>query len=478
LPAGDPFAEDLGALAYFGIASWGIWRSPQGFAEFDIYLDTDRDGSADAVLYNSRAGETDVFISSLISLREDDFLEVIDEQLINNVDGGFDTAKFYSNVMTLPVSLYNLANPTDSFGDPIPPFITAQSSTVNYWIESYDGSYDIVDVIGTPETPMTSNLLNPALTAFVEGSTLPAAVEDGSQLDVTLVNGTSSPQLLLLHHLNSVDDKAQVVTVIAPSNPTPGPTPGPSTPTTPTTPPVTPTTPPAQQPGTGTATINGQAVSPQFASTPGGRGLTVAAGPIRMALAAVTGGQPVPVPGGNTLVLPQSGSMDVGGSGMAPGSSVTFTLYSTPTVLGTVPVKADGTFAGAIAIPSTVPAGNHTLVTSGNVAGGGAASVSMGVLVKSPAAALGASPTVRVPGASAKKPGSSFKVTATGVQARCFATFSVRGDKVKVRASAAGRATATLTAPMRPGRASVQLVVSGKGCDPVAAGATITVSRR
>ncbi len=47
------------------------------------------------------------------------------------------------------------------------------------------------------------------------------------------------------------------------------------------------------------------------------------------------------------------------------GSTVTFTIFSDPVVLGTATADAQGVATGSFTIPANLPAGNHTIVSSG-----------------------------------------------------------------------------------------------------------------
>ena len=211
----DPLSADAGAMAYFGVSTWQPWRTAADISYFAVFLDTGNDGTPDAVLLNSRLTDTDIFVTQVLSLRMDSPFALIDEQLINNVAGNKDTAKMHSNVMTLPVSLGALANPTDADGNPIAPFISEGSTTVSYWIETTDAGLTVIDAIGHPRVPLRVDLAAPPLTAFDSAANMPAKAMPGRTLTVTLDPATAgaNPRLLMLHHLNALSRKAQVVPV-------------------------------------------------------------------------------------------------------------------------------------------------------------------------------------------------------------------------------------------------------------------------
>lgn len=211
---GDPLSADTPGKAFFGIASWQPWRSTADIASFFISLDTDNDGTADLIVTNRNEGE-DVFVATAFGVRPNDGGAIPSIELINNVAGDKDTAKLHGNVMTLPVNLAALANPTDMAGNPIDPYITAETSTISYWVDAMGRDGRIIDVIGHPLVPLRSDVLAPALTAFTSAGTVPAPSAGGTLLTVTMdqARAGDNPRLLLFHHLNTLARKAQVVSV-------------------------------------------------------------------------------------------------------------------------------------------------------------------------------------------------------------------------------------------------------------------------
>ena len=65
--------------------------------------------------------------------------------------------------------------------------------------------------------------------------------------------------------------------------------------------------------------------------------------------------------------------------GLKPGSTVEIWLFSTPRLLGVVPVNADGTLNVDIPLPSDVPIGEHTAQVSGLDVQGSEISVNAGL---------------------------------------------------------------------------------------------------
>ena len=58
------------------------------------------------------------------------------------------------------------------------------------------------------------------------------------------------------------------------------------------------------------------------------------------------------------------GQMGILASGLTPGDRVEFVVMSTPTLLGTFTVAANGTINGQVSLPSNIALGNHTLVVA------------------------------------------------------------------------------------------------------------------
>jgi outer membrane protein OmpA-like peptidoglycan-associated protein len=72
----------------------------------------------------------------------------------------------------------------------------------------------------------------------------------------------------------------------------------------------------------------------------------------------------------------------INGVGFAPGSIVEVWLFSTPRLLGTAVVKADGTFSLSVAVPVAVEGGSHTLQAEGLNTAGQPRTISAPVIVK------------------------------------------------------------------------------------------------
>ena len=233
-----------------------------------------------------------------------------------------------------------------------------------------------------------------------------------------------------------------------------------------------------QAPGTTGFVIDGQVIPVTSEPGPRGTGLTLQAGPVEFTLRSQTAnGQRVPLAADGSLILPRTGEVPISGDGLEPNSSVAVTLFSNPISLGSTPVGADGTFRAAPVIPSTVPLGAHTLQLTGRTKGGDPFVLSIGVLVETPAAALGADPIISVRPAIIT-PGTSVAVTARGVQAGCRVTFTLAGKRATTTASKKGVAQAQITMPKRlPRTAVVRGTVSGPKCTSVSVSSRVPTRR-
>jgi subtilisin family serine protease len=211
-----PVAPTLAAATLsFGVSSYGPWRTPASYTEFDVLLDINADGVPDAAVYNTRASTTDdfdYFLAELVDLRPTGPTSglVLDDQLLNNTDGSFDTNMFNSDSLSLPVSLGALQTAG---------LIANGTAKVRYWVESFTAEAGQVDTVGSPTAPMTISVGSPALAAYGPFGTLLNDDVPGARLNVRRDDASyasDKPQgLLLIHHLNTDGARAQVVSVKA-----------------------------------------------------------------------------------------------------------------------------------------------------------------------------------------------------------------------------------------------------------------------
>jgi subtilisin family serine protease len=237
----DPFKDpasfgmaDVPSFVYFGISTWGPWRTPQGLQEYDVFIDTNGDGLPDLETFNDRVttsngAPVDVFLATTVSLRDGDGFATVDEELLNDAPGQFDTRKIGSDSLVLPVELNLLAHPdgVDENGKKLRPFLSAKSPRFQYTVESYNGEIGLTDVAGEdslaslldpsapPVVPFSFDPTKPGLMATSGGEPVLAIDSAGVTLGVKLNRSTVGLDgglgLLLIHHLNANGARAEVV---------------------------------------------------------------------------------------------------------------------------------------------------------------------------------------------------------------------------------------------------------------------------
>jgi len=95
-----------------------------------------------------------------------------------------------------------------------------------------------------------------------------------------------------------------------------------------------------------------------------------------------------PLLANGSVLFTRGSTMRVDGMGMLPGSSVEVWLHSTPIKLGEVEVKADGTYAELLSIPSDVELGGHKVHFIGSKPDGSNMEFALGVTIADDAAMI------------------------------------------------------------------------------------------
>jgi subtilisin family serine protease len=209
----DPLSD---GMAYFAVSTQGAWRTAAGMQEFDIYIDGDGDGNADAVLFNTRLPDTDVLVSELFDLHTG---KVTDVEPLNAALGDTDTALLNSDTMVLPVAISAI------------PGVVAGHSRISYGIASYTAySSSPVDTIGMNDDgdlvdPLSTDVVHPGLSlaGSYTGESSPLLFPDSPASVLKLTRDPASYAVddaegaLVVHFQNAVGDKAQVVNLTAPA---------------------------------------------------------------------------------------------------------------------------------------------------------------------------------------------------------------------------------------------------------------------
>src|SRR5262249_24638047 len=190
----------------FGIATFGESQTAHpADAEFDIYIDTDRDGNPDFVLFNWDAGSagatgaTDAFYSVLANLSTGDAFV---ERRINGLSPGTrDTVTYNTSAMAISAFAADLG----TLGE------------FDWQVVSFNRALGMVDLSDVH----TWNFATPGLSTPGAGGTYARApmYEDlpGNMIAMgynrDALNAHGSMGLLLLHHHNGLPTRAQAVNV-------------------------------------------------------------------------------------------------------------------------------------------------------------------------------------------------------------------------------------------------------------------------
>jgi subtilisin family serine protease len=214
-------ADALGPVVNFGIATWGEFQTANPYdVEFDIYIDTDRDGTDDYALFNWNLGSAgggnpaDVFYSVLVNLKTDPPV-LVAERRINGISPGTrDTVGFNTSVMSISAYAADLGI-TGAFDWHVLSFNRA----VGFVDESPTQPSDP----GDPPRRFTWNFATPGISAPGAGGAYAGAptYEDlnGNVINVSYDRNAfiaaGSKGVLLLHHHNGFANRAQAVNVKA-----------------------------------------------------------------------------------------------------------------------------------------------------------------------------------------------------------------------------------------------------------------------
>ncbi len=213
-PAGDGSLPP--ATLSFGVSAYGPWRTPASYTEFDVLLDTTLTAPPDAAVCNTRlagADDYDYFLAETSSCVRARTSTLPDQELLNLADGSFDTGVFSSDSLTMTVALAALKEA--GLGG-------RHHRALRYWVESYTAESGQIDAVGSGWSPITVTYASPGVVAFGDSLTIASTDLPGAALavhrDAASVKTDKPLGLLLLHHLNTDGNRAQVVRVKATSS--------------------------------------------------------------------------------------------------------------------------------------------------------------------------------------------------------------------------------------------------------------------
>ena len=206
------------ARIFFGLTTWSNWTVAHYYeVEYDIYVDTDKDGLYDYVMYNAPVKNgstfTDLTALTIINLNTFD-VSSSTVNLLNGDDGEFDFNSFNSNMVVFPVAPEQLG-------------LSSANASFNYEIVTFDrfGLGPSID----DEGPFFYDAANPGLNFNSPASYDPTVPFYDDQPGVVLTatintanyatNGTKGA--LLLHYHNTTGKHAEVVAVVTDNGCTP-----------------------------------------------------------------------------------------------------------------------------------------------------------------------------------------------------------------------------------------------------------------
>ena len=192
-----------GSGIFFGISTSGKWTT-MADVEFDIYIDTDRNGTFDWVVFTTAfvngANRLDIPVSVALNLATN---AQVTQNFLNNASGATETGLYNSNVVVVPMlnNVIGLTNANSKFNYTIFSFARGVSGSV----DSLSGTYDP---------------LHPGLNFNVGFTGAPFFTDfNGVGLNVQYSQADLNPlkAALLIHHLNGDGARDQVLPATPPS---------------------------------------------------------------------------------------------------------------------------------------------------------------------------------------------------------------------------------------------------------------------
>ncbi len=190
---GANYDKASGTLA-FGVQTTGPDANPGPVNNVEVLIDTNRDGKADYLLYDSKSATVDATLATTVDLATG---KVVDAQPLNGGVPGQDVNTFDSAVKVLTVDASTIGA-TKAFS-----YSVVTESTYAPALAT-SGSYIVDETSSATYDPS-----KPALT-FAQGRSTGVLFADRGALQVTRGSVTSA-QILLLHLGNAVGDQADVL---------------------------------------------------------------------------------------------------------------------------------------------------------------------------------------------------------------------------------------------------------------------------
>jgi len=180
----------------FGLSTYGDWASPNQLT-FNVFIDANRDGRDDFQLFttslpNAQGAPSDVFVTRLLNISTG---ATTTQFFVNSFSAAMlDTAVFYNNTISLPVSAQALG-------------LTDANGKFDYQVKTSLGS-----VVIDQSARFTYDATKPGLDF---GASTMYFDQPGVTIPVSYVLGdfraANSEGALLLHHLNTRGNRAQIL---------------------------------------------------------------------------------------------------------------------------------------------------------------------------------------------------------------------------------------------------------------------------
>ncbi|WP_431711007.1 S8 family serine peptidase [Glutamicibacter uratoxydans] len=178
-------------LLNIGISTWQNWASMSSATELNIEFDTNSDGKADFVTFNTQIDGIDLDLAATFDLATG---TQVDLQPVNGVLGDVDTNNFDTNVAVLPVALSALGL-DESSND-----ISYRVATYSWYHTDANGALIPVD---TTEW-IDFNVTAPQLDFGATGSLFTSV--KNTRIPVTVKDTKQESEVLLLHLHNATGD--------------------------------------------------------------------------------------------------------------------------------------------------------------------------------------------------------------------------------------------------------------------------------
>jgi subtilisin family serine protease len=188
---------------YFGVATHSNWSTPNE-VEFDIFIDTDRDGIDDYVLFNTSVFDgtdaTDILVSTLCDLNNGG---CVDQDYLNGLPASlYNTVPFNTNILVIPVlaSDLGLNNASSGFNYSVATFAFIEQDP------SIDSTPRLSYDVAKPGVRFSGGVSGLPIFFDVPGAAIPVAYNRNNLL------ANASKGVLLLHHHNLAGTHAEAVT--------------------------------------------------------------------------------------------------------------------------------------------------------------------------------------------------------------------------------------------------------------------------